>query len=582
MTMMTGVRLIFLPARIVLISVLIMSIPYGLQAKALKGSKHDLSVTGGGGVKSSGENQMCMFCHANHHTGQAPLWNHNASAVTYIPYTSSTMKAHPGQPTGASKLCLSCHDGTVALGSLRHRKSTVSLDRGETRMSKSRANLGTDLSDDHPISFLYDSGLASLSGGELKDPTLLNPAVHLDSNHELQCTSCHDPHSNQYDNFLVMNNVESALCLVCHDKRYWATSSHRTSTAKPKGGMPKDWSQTAGASVQDQGCGNCHEAHNAGSKARLLYYASEEDNCLVCHDGSVGSMNVLNDFTKPSAHDVRQSRGVHDPAEDLVNSSRHVECADCHNAHAVNSTTVEAPAASGSLSGVAGVDLAGAAVNPLIYEYQLCFRCHGDSKNRGRTHVSRLDNETNTRLEFNPSNGSYHPVAAPGKSTRVPSLLSPYTVASQIYCTDCHAGDKGGGSGKTPARPPHGSKWTPILEKRLVLEDGSSENEAAYALCYKCHNRRSILNNDSFPLHQKHIVDVKAACTTCHDSHGSKQATHLVNFNVDNVKPDSTGKLNYVDDGNGTGSCALTCHGKDHNQTAYPITSPSPPALGKP
>lgn len=379
-----------------------------------------------------------------------------------------------------------------------------------------------------------------------------------------------------------MNNIESGLCLVCHNKRDWATSIHRTSTAKPQGAMPKDWSRTPGATVRDQGCGNCHLSHNAGSKARLLYYANEEDNCLVCHNGSVGRMNVLDDFTKPSGHDVRRSRGVHDPAEDLVQSSRHVECADCHNAHAVNSATAAAPAATGALSGVAGVDLAGASVKPLVNEYQLCFRCHGDSKNRGRSHVSREDNETNTRLEFNPSNSSYHPVAAPGKSTRVPSLLAPYTVASQVYCTDCHAGDKGGGSGKKPVRSPHGSIWVPLLEKRLVLEDGSGESEAAFALCYKCHNRRSILNNESFSLHGKHIVDVKAACSTCHDSHGSKNATHLVNFNTDYVKPSSGGRISYLDGGNGTGSCALTCHGKDHNQTAYPVMSSGAAVRRKP
>lgn len=159
-----GLRMTSLSVRLVLIPVLAVAVPEALQARALKGSKHDLSVTGGGGVKSVGENQMCVFCHASHHAGKAPLWNHNASAVTYIPYASSTMKAHPGQPTGASKLCLSCHDGTVALGSLKSRKSPVNLKGGAGKMPKGHANLGTDLSDDHPISFPYDSALASLSG----------------------------------------------------------------------------------------------------------------------------------------------------------------------------------------------------------------------------------------------------------------------------------------------------------------------------------------------------------------------------------------------------------------------------------
>jgi len=44
------------------------------------------------------------------------LWNHQMSSVTnYIVYTSPTLKAVVGQPDGSSRLCLSCHDGTVAL-----------------------------------------------------------------------------------------------------------------------------------------------------------------------------------------------------------------------------------------------------------------------------------------------------------------------------------------------------------------------------------------------------------------------------------------------------------------------------------
>ena len=63
-----------------------------------------------------------MFCHTPHGANAAaptPLWNRELSGATYIPYNSSSIEAVGiGQPGGSSKLCLSCHDGTIAIGSV--------------------------------------------------------------------------------------------------------------------------------------------------------------------------------------------------------------------------------------------------------------------------------------------------------------------------------------------------------------------------------------------------------------------------------------------------------------------------------
>src|SRR5215467_14092620 len=79
------------------------------RADTVLATKHDLSIAGGGAIKATMESEVCYFCHTPHRgTGQTPLWNHTLSSVTYTPYSSSTAKATIGQPTGASKLCLSC------------------------------------------------------------------------------------------------------------------------------------------------------------------------------------------------------------------------------------------------------------------------------------------------------------------------------------------------------------------------------------------------------------------------------------------------------------------------------------------
>lgn len=545
-------------------------------AMSVVGSKHDLSAGGPGPVKAVSEGGVCIFCHTPHGaSSQAPLWNRYDSAVPdYTPYSSTTAKAKPDQPTGASKLCLSCHDGTLALGKVRSRLTPISMNGINDRIPEGRSNLGKNLSDDHPVSFVYNQQLKT-ANGELEDPSTLTGRVHLDRTGQMQCTACHDPHNNEFGKFLVVNNVESALCVTCHDKRYWSETIHSTSVATWDGDGTNPWPYTETTTVRANGCGNCHTSHKAGTPQRLLVFLKAEDNCLACHNGHVPvgkpRLNLVPEFVKRSRHDVRAT-DVHDPMENLINpATRHVECVDCHNPHAVktDAAVTVPPAASGALAGVAGWNSAGASVDPVTYEYELCFRCHAESNGKGAAHVARQTPETDTRIEFDAGNESFHPIAAVGKNrTDVPSLISPWTVDSRMYCTDCHNNDQGPNAGGTGPNGPHGSIYEPLLERNLTIVDGA-ESVAAYALCYKCHSQNSILSDQSFPFHRKHVADAKTACTTCHDPHGVVGNKHLINFNTAVVTPSSGNILEYKSKGLRQGSCALTCHSQDHSPKEY-------------
>jgi hypothetical protein len=108
-------------------------------------SKHNLSISSPGDVHATTESDICIFCHTPHNaTGDGPLWNHQMSSAAYQPYTSSTLKATVGQPTGASRLCLSCHDGTVALGMVHSRSGGIAMN--SPMMPAGPNNIGTDLS----------------------------------------------------------------------------------------------------------------------------------------------------------------------------------------------------------------------------------------------------------------------------------------------------------------------------------------------------------------------------------------------------------------------------------------------------
>ena len=181
----------------------------------IAGTPHDLSGAG------YGTTQICIFCHAPHNAivpMLAPLWNHTSTAATYTVYAGiGTLNATPGQPTGPSRACLSCHDGSVAIDAYQGHTGTVNM--------TGPALLGTDLSNDHPISFAYNTALATADGG-LVAPAVNSvgtaPALPLftsgGTSGMLECATCHQVHSNQFVPFLRMSNGASALCLKCHIK----------------------------------------------------------------------------------------------------------------------------------------------------------------------------------------------------------------------------------------------------------------------------------------------------------------------------------------------------------------------------
>jgi predicted CXXCH cytochrome family protein len=321
--------------------------------------------------------------------------------------------------------------------------------------------------------------------------------------------------------------------------------------------------------VSAMACESCHSNHRAGGKKHLMKFDAPEDNCLSCHDGNVSRKNIGNEIRKASAHLGGFNAKAHDKTEDLVNpKTRHVVCADCHNSHAANTTKAVAPYAAGGLNGVPGVTLAGGITRNIEMEYELCFRCHGDSIQKGGSAVPRQVNELNMRLNFQPSNQSFHPVAAAGRNAKVPSLIQPLKSSSVIYCTDCHNNDSGRGAGGSGPDGPHGSRYAPLLERQLVTDDNQPESPANYALCYKCHSRTAILSDqvDSFKFHRKHVVEKQTACTTCHDSHGVADTRALINFNKLYVGPNKGVLPRFNDGGVGHGSCTLTCHGSAHDE----------------
>ena len=186
-------------------------------AQTIVGSGHDFT------SKSwNTTSEICIVCHTPHNANtsvaDAPLWNHQLSAVaSYTMYASGTMQSVAGQPDGSSKLCLSCHDGTVAMENFGGKTNGTNVMSGGSV-------LGTSLSNDHPISITYDAALASADGGLNNPATALSGlggtiAANMLVSGKMQCSSCHDVHNSAgIAHLLLKSNSGSALCLTCHKK----------------------------------------------------------------------------------------------------------------------------------------------------------------------------------------------------------------------------------------------------------------------------------------------------------------------------------------------------------------------------
>lgn len=550
------------------------------------GSPHNLSAGATfNSIYFQNEERVCIFCHAPHNARPntsgipTPLWNRESSSDSgYNPYASTTMKAVvPNVPTGASRLCLSCHDGSIALNSYNNPYVGKKDSMGEVIAPAERqylgaerhSNLTKDLSDDHPISFSYDDSLVGLKNGELASPETISSQTRLDQAGFVQCTTCHDAHNNEFGKFLVMDNkaVGSPLCTTCHTynpidaKGSWAASAH----------YPVTGPDTA------NGCLNCHQPHTAPQPQRLLRYVKEEDTCLSnCHKSDPKDISVP--FALQYRHPVEFASNVHDEAELLPASTYHVECVDCHNPHRAAPPSITPP-------GPPGVDgpLFGVKVNNqgdiATTEYSICFKCHADVNAHKfcgvtNTPANRMISETDQARRFDNGNPSIHPVTVARTTTK--GALSLTSSMSRIFCGDCHGSDVSAKSGNgTGANGPHGSSHEHILIAEydmppVTMYPHLGNDNTDYALCYRCHQRSFIMSSSSgfvnggTPMHSLHVQDKGVPCYVCHDPHGvavlsgatAQNNAHLINLNKDYA---GSGAV-YSTLSPGNGSCTVSCH----------------------
>lgn len=503
----------------------------------IRSTRHNLSVSGQFEVTSTSNTRICAFCHTPHGATpepKAPIWNRTLSDATYTTYNSGSLDATDlGQPGGKSKLCLSCHDGTLAIGRVNvlnrvedptidmtgtNPDGTMPEDLGEETGFTRR--LGTDLTNDHPISFTFDSAQASRDG-ELVDPATAphvgnrfagqdpndRPTLPLEDQ-KVECITCHDPHlrsENPGENikFLRVNRFQEAspsgttfdvendiLCLGCHDKAGWVGSAHANVAAGDEtydnaAASLREFPQ--GMAVWQAACLNCHDPHTVQGSRRILREGTDgptaitvegakykqggnpavEEVCYACHsaDGGVLQGQGTSGFEVPDIKTDFTTMARHMPISSQDQpAGKEVHDIGSGNEFQGGKDFVEAPENMGK--------------GNLTNRHAECTDCH----NPHRVMKNRLFNADNTT----PDDAGTHP--------HTPTQIM---ASGQSKHTNLASGVLRGISGVEPSAWPStefGTEPTSFEVKKGDPSPGGSTAKSAsyvtreYQVCLKCHS----------------------------------------------------------------------------------------------
>ena len=210
--------------------------------------------------------RICIFCHAPHNAYRLhgkdgagpeapvgfdylPLWNHSLEGFdpNFTPYENGTggpgvgPKASQailnGMTIGSSSLlCLSCHDGSIAVNKYGN-GDQISESNGATTIDLMyQIGKSKYLGNHHPIGFDYiqawNEDRSDMGGGlRQADITLITHTTtiqdHLSGadNTRMECPTCHSVHNkgNTGETLLWRSDQNSELCLTCHDKGLYTT-----------------------------------------------------------------------------------------------------------------------------------------------------------------------------------------------------------------------------------------------------------------------------------------------------------------------------------------------------------------------
>jgi hypothetical protein len=558
-------------SRVSVVGVFFFALPHLAEAGRLadvRNTKHNLSSSSSSETRASGAaatlpdgttavvntSEICVYCHTPHVASAqdaqggllVPLWNRRVGKtaagadVAYTRYSSSSLDAGAlSNPEGSSKLCLSCHDGLIALGNVGvisgqgrslsgpagantgvvvpfqtvspsgSTVATTTMPDGVAANTGFTRRLGTDLSNDHPISVAYTQALA-VSDGEMRVGT---------------------PDPNGSGTVVIPGSNLSAGGNGWTRQSYDVAVGRRASGSKAL--LPLETATATSASnslgagtVQ---CGTCHDPHiredaaGAGNIKFLrgsrfqrrnqpgdtTYDAADDIMCLACHDkaGAVWFNSAhanASDADEVYKRDTSGNAGTYNAAgqRDLPTSSDtlvwQLACLNCHDTHTVPGARRllrEGIAGAATVTSVAGKGLYRTKIGPAAPAIEeTCFQCH-----RSRADADNaLDMPTATGQTVPDIKTDFDAPATANRATYPLASAMPIRASEQCGGGEKHSiGDPG-----TPGTP-MARAGKDFVESRSALGNAvGAQNcdttSSRHAECTDCHNPHRVQKGNHF------------------------------------------------------------------------------------
>jgi len=343
-------------------------------------------------VKAVSENQICVFCHTPHGKPSDAvgdrlfLWNRKTTDSGYTRYDSSSSDHVVGVLGQGSKMCLSCHDGTVApIGELAVLNgemdpaaiSMMGSNVTGTGLLTGDTNLGVDLSNDHPVGFTYNATLATTDG------ELIQPGFGLQGD------------EGAHIGVPVGRGLAQNNSIVSGSSAAGSTPATTTSTDDTSGASPTSDAISVPLEAVVSGLGNKADP----TSLALVSQASEGSvECTTCHDPHIRASDNSENIKFLRLHRFQQVLST--GGSFAINSD--INCLACHkkedwatSVHAVSTADYDDTVAESR-----EFQIIGAAQSTKVWEAS-CLNCHAPHTDSGARWLLReaTDGSGNSEIE---------------------------------------------------------------------------------------------------------------------------------------------------------------------------------------
>jgi predicted CXXCH cytochrome family protein len=354
------------------------------------------------------------------------------------------------------------------------------------------------------------------------------------------CQTCHKVHGAKGDKILIIDNSNSELCIICHEKQRTLISTKHDLRLT----MPDEKNIRQEPLSKSGPCGACHVPHNSVGKklwARPLKQGNPASQmCLTCHgEDTRYKTKRIGKYSHPInvRADIKEEIFEELPlfsynGEKIPDGG--VQCLTCHDVHRWDPNYPD---------NRGGKDIEGDASNSFLrisnLSSELCIKCHFDKQ-------QLLTSDHNLEI------------TAPEEKN-----IQGFNAKISGPCGACHV--------------PHNAAGNRLWARTL-----SEDKEFTSQLCTGCHSENGIAKSKvikdfshpigvtlerlglttKLPLYDNEgnvTVEGKIMCLTCHEPHIWDPNREILNYKFKNIEGDASNSFLRIANSPSSGLCE-SCH----------------------